>query len=243
MQIKDRVYRLKGQKAPLSYSLRTRNSRRKPLLYFDGTTNRALRYSPNQKSPFEDEQDMNVILEPIIFESGMLFVPKTNPVLQEFLSLHPGNGTEFYEVDNEKDATKELERIDAEIDALIAVKDLDLDMMETIGRIALNLNVDKLSTAELKRDVRLYAKNSPNDFLDTLNDPMLQLQALAAKSLDEGLLNIKNKGKDIYFNLPSNKTKLLSIPFGETPVYTLAQFFQTDDGIELVKLLESKLEA
>jgi len=34
--------------------------------------NRPLRYARNQKSPFEDEQDGNVILEPIVFEDGML---------------------------------------------------------------------------------------------------------------------------------------------------------------------------
>jgi hypothetical protein len=98
-------------------------------------------------------------------------------------------------------------------------------MLETIGRIALNLNVDKLSTAELKRDVRLYAKNSPIDFLDTLNDPMLHMQSIASKAISEGFLRLKNKQKDIYFNLPSNKKKLMSVPFGETPVYSLANFF------------------
>jgi hypothetical protein len=148
----------------------------------------------------------------------------------------------FEEIDTEKDASVEVEKMDSQIDALIAAKDLDLEMLETIGRISLNLNVDKLSTAELKRDVRLYAKNSPEDFLNTLNDPLLKLQSLASKSLAEGILRLKNKGKDIYFNLPSNKNKLMSIPFGETATMSLAQFFKTDDGIELMQLLETKLQ-
>lgn len=240
-ELKDRVYKLSGSKAPLSYMLRTRHTQRKPLLYFDGQSNRALRYSSNQLSPFQDEQDDNAILEPVIFEDGMLYVSKTNPVLQEFLSYHPGFNTEFYEVDDEKDATKQVEELDYQIDALIAAKELDLEMLETIGRIALNLNVDKLSTAELKRDVRLYAKNSPKDFLDTLNDPMLHMQSIASKAISEGFLRLKNRGKDIYFNLPSNKKKLMSIPFGETPVYSLANFFKTDDGLELMQSLEKKL--
>ena len=240
--LKDKTYRLKGNKAPIVFILNSRNSRRKPLLYFDGTRNRALRYSSNQGSPFEDQQDDNAIIVPVVFEDGMLFVPKTNPVLQEFLSVHPGYGTIFEEIDNEKDATVDVELLDAQIDAQVAAKNLDIEMLETIGRIALNLNVDKISTAELKRDVRLYAKNNPKDFLNTLNDPLLTLQSLASKSLAQGLLTIKNKGKDVYFNLPSNKTKLLSIPFGESAVHTLATFFQTDDGIELISTLESKLE-
>ena len=172
----------------------------------------------------------------------MLFVPHKNPVLQEFLSLHPGNGTVFEEVDNERDASKDVDILDAQLEAQVAARDLDIEMLETIGRIALSLNVDRLSTAELKRDVRLYAKNSPQDFLNTLNDPMLRLQSLASNCLTEGLLTLKNKGKDIYFNLPSNKKKLISIPFGDTAIHTLAMFFKTDDGVELMSMLENKLK-
>ncbi len=193
--LKDKTYRLKGNTSPIVFILNSRNSRRKPLLYFDGERNRALRYSSNQRTPFEDEQDDNAIIQPVVFEDGMLFVPKTNPVLQEFLSYHPGNGTIFEEVDNEKNAAEDVELLDAQLEAQVAARDLPIEMLETVGRIALSLNVDKMSTAELKRDVRLYAKNSPIDFLDTLNDPMLKLQNLASKCFSEGLLKLKNKTK------------------------------------------------
>lgn len=240
--LKDRTYRLVGATAPLSYSIRTRNSSRKPLLHFDGQSNRALRYASNQKSPFEDEQDGNAILQPIVFENGMLYVDKTNVVLQEFLSIHPDNGNVFEEVDTEKDASVEVEKLDYQLEAQLQARDLSVEMLETIGRVVLGFNIDKMSTAELKRDVRLYAKNEPEDFLDTLNDPMLKLQNLASKLLDEGLLRLKNNNKDIYFNLGGNKKKLLTIPFGESPVYTLASYFQTDEGIEVMTMLENKLE-
>jgi len=240
--LKDRTYRLLGATAPLSYSLNTRNSRRKPLLHFDGQSNRALRYASNQQSPFEDDQDGNAILEPVVFDRGMLNVPRTNPILQEFLSLHPGNGSIFDEIDGEKDASVQVEDLDYQLEAQIQARDLGIEMLETIGRVVLSLNIDKMSTAELKRDVRLYAKNDPQDFLDTLNDPMLKMQNLASKLVDQKILILKNSGKDIYFNIKGNKTKLISIPFGQNAIYTLATFFQTDDGIEVMTMLENKLE-
>jgi cytochrome b involved in lipid metabolism len=225
--LKDRSYRLIGATAPLSYSINTRNSSRKQLLHFDGQTNRALRYASNQKSPFEDEQDGNAILEPVVFERGMLIVQKTNPVLQEFLSLHPGNGSIFAEVDGEKDASVEVENLDYQLEAQIQARDLNIEMLETIGRVVLSLNIDKID---------------PQDFLDTLNDPMLKMQNLASKFIDQKILTLKNNKKDIYFNIKGNKTKLISIPFGENSIYTLASFFQTDDGIEVMTMLESKLQ-
>jgi hypothetical protein len=70
----DKHYKLKSQETPLAFMLPTKNSSRYPLMYFDEeqNVNRALRYARNQKSPFEDEQDGNAILEPIIFEDGFL---------------------------------------------------------------------------------------------------------------------------------------------------------------------------
>jgi len=240
--LKDRVYRLKSNSTPLSYMLNSRNSRRKPLLHFDGKSNKALRYSVNQKSPFQEDQDDNAILEPVIFEKGMLFVSKTNPVLQEFLSLHPGNGSVFVEVDDEKDAVEDVEILDHQLEAQLEARNLTIEMLETIGRVVMSLNVDKMSTAELKRDVRLYAKNNPNEFLETLNDPMLKLQNLSSKLFGEGMLVLKNNGKDVYFNIAGNKKKMLSIPFGESPVFTVSSFFQTNDGLEVMTMLENKLK-
>ena len=94
LNLEDKAYKLTREVAPLSLILASRHTNRVPLLYFDEETgvNRPLRYARNQNSPFQDEQDDNAILEPIVFEDGFLFVPRTNQVLQKFLSYHPGNG-------------------------------------------------------------------------------------------------------------------------------------------------------
>ena len=237
----DKLYKLRRDVAPLSYILPSRNSHRHPLMYFDGKSNRALRYSPNQKSPFEDEQDKNVILEPIIFEDGFLNVPKTNPVLQWFLDIHPDKGLKFEVVDNEKDAETELEVMNYEVDALIAAKQLGLNDLERIGRVILGRDVTKMSTAELKRDVLVYARRNPKEFLNTLNDPMTNMSATVALMFDKGLLGYR-AGKDVHFNLPNNKKRMLTVPYGEDRDYIVASYLQSDEGLETFKLLEPMLE-
>lgn len=233
-------YVLKRKTPPLSFMLSSRHTRRKPLLYFDGTSNRPLRYARNQKSPFEDEQDGTAIVEPIIFDDGFLHVPKDNPVLQEFLSYHPGFGDIFVEVNKEAEAKQEVESLDAEVDALIAARSLTLDMLENISRVLLGSSVDKMTTAELKRDVLVFAKQNPFEFLDLLNDPMLELESKVAKFFEDGLLGMRNKNKDVYFNLANNKTKMLTVPFGESANYIVASYLQSDEGVETLKLLEKQ---
>tara|TARA_R100001460_G_scaffold52800_1_gene91730 strand:+ start:6269 stop:7015 length:747 start_codon:yes stop_codon:yes gene_type:complete len=239
----DKTYRLTKDKAPLSYTIPSRNTKRKSLLYFDDKTgiNRSLRYAKNQKSIFEDEQDGNVLLEPIVFEDGFLRVPKQNQILQEFLSYHPANGKEFVEVDKEQDASIEVDQLDLALDAQVLAKDLDVEMLETIARVVIGLNIEKMTSAELKRDVRLFAKRYPNEFMESINDPLLSLQNKCSKFFSEGLLVLKNK-KDVYYNLKGNKNKLLTVPYGEDPLFILASFLQSDEGLEVLRILESKLD-
>ncbi|REK61322.1 MAG: hypothetical protein DWQ49_04575, partial [Bacteroidetes bacterium] len=79
-ELKDRTYMLTGGMSPLTYKIRSRN-----ILWFDEEKgyNRELRYAKNQKTLFRDEQDEYARLEHIIFENGVLNVPRTNPVLQQ----------------------------------------------------------------------------------------------------------------------------------------------------------------
>jgi len=133
----DKAYKLTRDSAPLSLILASRHTTRFPLLHFDENTglNRPLRYARNQNSPFQDEQDDNAILEPIVFEDGFLYVPKNNQVLQKFMSLHPGNGRIFVEIDKAKEAQEIVEDLNLEVDALIEARQLNVEQVENISRV------------------------------------------------------------------------------------------------------------
>ena len=91
-EIKDRTYLVKGTNQPLTLKIPSRHTTKVPLLWFDSKTNeqKELRYATNQNSPFVDEQKGEVTLGHVIFEEGMLFVPKEKQNLQKLLSLyHP----------------------------------------------------------------------------------------------------------------------------------------------------------
>lgn len=247
---KDRTYLLKG-KSPLSLSIASRNSARFRLLYHDEEANdgkganRALRYAKNQSSPFQDEQDDTAILEPIVFEDGKLFVPKTNAVLQEFLSYHPGNtengGGEFYEFDPEKVAQENIENLNLEVDALIAARSMDLNTMKTIGRVHLRGNVDKMSSSELKHDILLFARQNPRDFLDAIDDPELDVNNIAARALSEGFVQLRG-GKDLFYSLSDNKKKIMTIPFGQRAEDALSEWLHSDAGKDFYVYLSSNLK-
>ena len=196
-QLVDKAYRLTREERPLSYMLASRHSARSPLLYFDEEQglNRPLRYARNQKTPFEDEQDGNAILEPVVFEDGMLFVARENQILQKFLHYHPGNGKVFEEINKAHDAAIELEHVELEIDAQVLAKDLSTEKLISVCRILMGNQSNNMTIPELKRDILIYAKNYPEDFIDTVNDPMLQMQNEVHQFFDAGFLNLRNNNK------------------------------------------------
>ena len=238
-----KAYRLKNDSAPLNYMLASHNTSRSPLLYFDEETgvNRPLRYARNQKSPFVEEQDGNAILEPIVFEDGLLYVTKENQVLQQFLYYHPMRDRVFEEVDNERDASEDVEVLEMELNAQIIAKELSFEKLLSVSRILLGSSVDRLSTPELKRDILLFAKYNPSDFIEVVNDPDLEFGDEVRQFFDEKLLSLRNNNKDVYFNLKGNKKKMLTVPFGEDPFHIVGSYLKSDDGLDvyqgLLKLL------
>jgi len=238
----DKVYRLKIGN-PLSYTLASRNHARFPLMWYDekNNVNRALRYATNQKSPFEDEQDGNALLEPVIFEDGLLRVPKSNPVLQAFLHYHPLNGNVFAEVDKEKDAAAEVEELNYEVEALVEARQLSIEQVEMLTRVMFGKDPSIISTAELKRDILIYAKQQPRDFLSILNDPELKFQGKVSLFFEKKLLVLRNNDKEVWFNTSTNKKKMLSVPFGDEPEESVVHFLKSDEGIDSLKMLEAIL--
>jgi hypothetical protein len=240
----DKVYKLLGT-APLSYTIASRNNPRFPLMWFDEEKqkNRALRYATNQNSPFEDEQDGNAILEPIVFEDGFLNVEKRNVALQKFLHYHPHNGTLFAELDKEKDASAEVQDLNMEVDALIEARSLDIAQIEMITRVLFGTDPSTISTAELKRDILVFAKRYPADFLNAINDPELKFQAKVRTFFENGHISVRNNNKELWYNTSTNKKKMCSIPFNGDPFDTAMSFLMSDEGIDGLKMLDMLLES
>ena len=244
-QAKDKVYVLKQDKTPVSFFIQSRSNKRRQLLHFDEEKeiNRALRYSKNQRSIFEDEQDGTAVLEPIVMEDGKLTVAKNNPMLQQFMDTHPDNlangGTLFYEFDPQKIAEERVYNLNLEVDALIAARSLDLDKMKSIVRVYLDSNVDKMTVAEIKHEVLLFARNYPQDLLDAIDDPDIEVNDIASRAFNEAYVTFR-AGKDIHYNLKNNKKKILTVPFGEKKEDIFMSWLKSDEGVEFYQYLEDQ---
>ena len=236
-EIKDRVYNLKGRKKPLSRMLRSAN-----VYWFDEEKGyeRELKYTSNQNTCFVDEMKGDQLLEHIIFRSGTLFVPKNKTVLQKFLSLyHPHRNGLFYEHKPEVIAKDELIDINLEVDALIAARNMDIDIAEAVMRVEIGSKVSEMSSKELKRDLLVFAKRNPKLFLELANDGDVQLRNFGIKATEMGILKLSSDQRTFLWG--SNDRKLMNVPFDEHPYSALAAWFKTDEGMEIYSNIEKRL--
>jgi len=236
-ELKDRVYYLKGDKKPLSRMIKSAN-----IYHFDADMGyeRELMYCQNQMTPFVDEMKGDQRLEHIVFNSGTLFVPKEKTVLQKLLSLyHPHKDQLFYEHKPVEVAADQLDWLDLEVDALIAARDLDIDMAEAVMRVELGSEVSKMSSKELKRDLLLYAKRNPALFLELVNDDNVQLRNFGIKATELNIIKLSSDQR--HFMWGSNDRKLMTVPFDEHPYSALAQWFKTDEGMDVYTNIEKRL--
>jgi hypothetical protein len=240
-----KTFLLKGNESPVSFIIQSRDTPTKRLLYFDEklNKNRSLRYASNQVSPFQDEQDENAILEAIVFEDGVLQVSDTNPILYEFLKLHPGNGDIFYEWDPSKDAEEKLKNEDLVLDAKIAARALSPDKMASIVRVFTGKDSSKLSVSELKWEVMQVAEDYPEDFLESLDSPDLEIEDISFKAFKDGYVSTRNHGRDVHYNLKDNRKRMFSVPLDETPESALLAWLKTEDGQEFYTYLIREYEA
>ena len=240
--IKDRLYELTKTK-PLVFTLPTTHSRKKSLLHFDEELGyqREIRYATNQKSCFVDEQQGQIVMGRIVFRDGKLNVPKENVVLQKLLSLyHPAVKDGIYEeYKPAQQASNEVDWIEFELQALNLAKSLTVDEAEAILRVEMGASVTELSSSEIKRDVLIFAKKNPNLFIQLATDENTQLRSFGAKAVEMGILNLSQDQRT--FTYGNTGRKVMTVPFDEHPYFALSAFFRTDEGMEIYKAIEKRL--
>ena len=238
-EIKDRMYRLTGNKKPLSRMIKSAD-----IYWFDEEKGyeRELKYCSNQRTCFVDEMKGDQRLSHVIFRNGVLIVPKDKTVLQKLLSIyHPMCNVLYTELKPEVKAASEVDILEMDIEALNAAQNLDIDMAEAVMRVEIGSKVSTMSSKELKRDLLLYAKKNPVLFLELVNDENVVLRNFGIRATEMKIIKLSSDQRT--FSWGSNDRKLMNVPFDEHPYSALAAWFKTDEGMEIYSNIEKRLNS
>ena len=149
-------------------------------------------------------------------------------------------GKRYTEHVPQKIADDEIENIEWEIEALNVARAMDVDVAEAIVRVEYGSKVNKMSSKELRRDLLLLAKANPKLFLTLAADENVQLRNFAINAVEQDIIRISPDQRTIHWS--SNDRKLMNVPFDENPYSAIAAWFKTDEGVEVFKSIEKRLQ-
>ena len=236
-EIKDRRYVLRNGQTPLSYAIKNRG-----IFWFDREKGheREVMFAENQQTPFIDEMKGDIRTGRIVFRNGVLFVPKNKVTLQKMLSIyHPLKDKLWYEIKPQAKAETDLDVLNIEVDAMVAARSMDIDLVEAIMRVELGSKVAQMTSKELKRDILVFAKRKPKLLLSLMNDENIHLRNMGIKSVEQNIINLS--GDNRQFTWASTGRKLINVPFEDHPYTALAAWFKTDEGMEVLRSVEKQL--
>ena len=81
-------------------------------------------------------------------------------------------------------------------------------------------------------------KKNPKLFIELSQDEDIKLRNLANRAVEQGIIALTEDNTVFKF---ANGKKIMTVPFDQHPYGALAQYFKTDDGVDLMKSLTKKL--
>lgn len=209
--------------------------------YYDESQDivRQTRYCASEPSIFIDEQSDNPIKTPIMFNKGKLWVEKTKPNLKRFLDLHPRNeangGNLFRRVDFVKKAEVSIDQELLVADAVLLIRTKPVDELLTVAT-AYGLDTDR-DFAEIKHDLLVRAKNNPEGFIKSFDDPTVRMRAKVNKAVSYQILKITADSVR-WFDTDS---LILSVPMGMDGVDIMVRHLLTEKGAIVAEEIDKQL--
>jgi hypothetical protein len=201
--------------------------------------NRAIRYCPNERSIFVDQQSANAVKSDVVFRDSMLAVTPEKPNLAAFLDAHPDNrangGSIFRLLDSERKIEVELDSEFLVHDAVAMVREKSIDELIPVA-LSLGLDTNR-NVKEIRYDLLREAKARPRQFIELFDNPIVKTRSVVMQAVDFQILNSK---KDGMFWFDSNSL-IVSTPAGLDSVEIMTQFCMTDKGLPVFEKLKEEL--
>jgi hypothetical protein len=72
-----------------------------------------------------------------------------------------------------------------------------------------------------------------------VNDPDVKLQGQVQRFFDDNLLSFRRNKTEIWYNGPTNKKKLVTVPHGQDYLSVAISYLLSDEGLEHLRALEA----
>lgn len=236
-EIKDREYRLKDGKRPLTYSIRRAHSKDHSMQYFNKRTGKThtMRWSPNQTSFFIEKQSTNpadILDEEIVFIKGTLTVPANNPNLQKFLHIIPETGKVFVEYNPADESRKAIATQKEIAKAYRLVDTVGIIVNRAICSLE-NINyIDAWEPEQVEEAIYIFMQQNPKKYIEYCEDPNIKAKGIAKMAMARGEVSFKN-----YKFYDKHNELIIETDRNKNEIDELVAHFHTNSGRQLYDYL------
>lgn len=242
-EYKQRNYEIIGGTKASSYGVRNRSSKGSVLQYINPVTKQplSLRLCSNQPSFFEETQPKekgSCRVRYINFKDGRLNVPASDIMLQQFLHIHPDKDVIFREVDEQKDAVKEIEIMDLRFKAQSLIRNLDLAKQSAVARILCDDYSDSWTSGIMRMNLfsKVEKSSKPFDIIALCENEDLLIESLAKTAVKRGFLKYSN------YRFTDEKGQLiLEVGRNDNEWTTITSYLISNEGNDLRNYLEDSM--
>jgi len=200
---------------------------------------REIRYCERENSIYRDEQSENSIKSPIIFRDGRIFVPPEKPNLRAYLDAHPGNkdngGNIFSLVDKEKELSIDIESEFLVNDAITMLRSKPLEDLLSVA-LGYSIDIDR-PVAEIKHDLLRKAKASPQQFIESFDNPVVAMKAKVRQAISYQVIKADHDAIKWF----DTNAHIISVPAGKDPVDVFVRYCLTEKASDLVDEIDKQL--
>lgn len=234
-EYKDRRYVSLISKKAVSDEVLSRHKAKSPLQYTHPISKKVLtlRYASNQSSFFVEEQTGDVLLTYIVMKDGFLFVPKENTTLQKFLAIHPHNGFRFKELDQEVEDQLQLDQEEQEFKAQKMARELSDIKRDAIARLLCPTYSEDWTTATVKKEIYLKAKQNPKRFIGLCEDNTLEMKGVIKTAMHRDYIAYKNFA---FYDADDNF--IVAVNRNDDEIETMVSYLSTNKGLGLYEYLK-----
>lgn len=179
----------------------------------------------------------------IWFKEGSLAVNKADKIQIEYIESHPDFGVKFEKYDPESKAEEEFKTFELSEKALDLLRETadDEDKLSALAASLFGAASMNWGAKQTKMRCFQFAKEKPQEVIDSLNDPASHAHYIAAVSMRKNIVSTNPQRTAVVWS-DADRGVICHVPSGQKPLKVFGEFLFDEENLVTLQKLGDMIE-
>lgn len=240
--MKNLLFRLKGDRKPVSWSLPIKTLLLPKQDENGNSIDKRVHYMPGASSIFVEDYKGQGEAQDIIFEDGEIEVRPSDILKIEILKRHPWYGVHYELVDDDANASQDLEKFALQEKALDMVNIEDMVQLKAVAMVVIGQQAYSYTDLMCKAELKRKAFNDPAALIEEFNKPNYDARYIVSLAMLRGIIKTGLGNTAVVWG--DTGQTIIRIAVGENPIDQMSEFIsvQSEDSMITLQRLTEKAQ-